>query len=68
MCKSEIKRGKAAPEQDMKTNFETVAGGESTREGLGDRLLIKFVLLLEVPDDLSDHGVGVAHKAEAVLQ
>ena len=27
LCKSEIKRGKAAPEQDMKTNFETVAGG-----------------------------------------
>ena len=25
-CKSEIKRGKAAPEKDMKTNFETVAG------------------------------------------
>ena len=42
--------------------------GESTREGLGDRLLIKFILLVEVPGDLSDHGVGVAHKAEAVLQ
>ena len=26
VCKSEIKRGKAAPEQDMKTNFETVVG------------------------------------------
>ena len=23
---------------------------------------------MEVPGDLSDHGVGVAHKAEAVLQ
>ena len=42
--------------------------GESTSEGIGDRLLIKFVLLVEVPGDLSDHGVGVAHKAEAVLQ
>ena len=31
-------------------------------------MLIKFVLLVEVPGDLSDHGVGVAHKAEAVLQ
>ena len=28
MCKSEIKRGKAPPEQDMKTNFETAAGRE----------------------------------------
>ncbi len=27
VCKSEIKRGKAAPEQDMNTNFETAAGG-----------------------------------------
>ena len=26
LCKSEIKRGKVAPEQDMKTNFETVVG------------------------------------------
>ena len=24
--------------------------------------------MVDVPDDLSDHGVGVAHKAEAVLQ
>ena len=31
-------------------------------------MLIKFVLLVEVPGDLSDHGAGVAHKAEAVLQ
>ena len=30
--------------------------------------MIKFVLLVEVPGDLSDNGVGVAHKAEAVLQ
>jgi hypothetical protein len=30
--------------------------------------LIKIVLLVEVPGDLSDHGVGVAHKAAAVLQ
>ena len=30
--------------------------------------MMKFVLLVEVPDDISDHGVGVAHKAEAVLQ
>ena len=26
LCKSEDKRGKAAPEQIMKTNFETVVG------------------------------------------
>ena len=26
VCKREIKRGKAAPEQDMNTNFETAAG------------------------------------------
>ena len=30
--------------------------------------MIKFVLLVEVPGDLSDHGVGVAHKAQAVYQ
>ena len=35
---------------------------------LGHKRLTKFVLLVEVPGDLSDHGVGVAHKAEAVLQ
>ena len=35
---------------------------------LGQKLLIKFVLLVEVPEDISDHGVGMAHKAEAVLQ
>ena len=34
----------------------------------GQRLLFKIVLLVEVPGDLSDHGVGVAHKAAAVLQ
>ena len=27
LCKSEIKRGKAAPEQDMKANFETAGRG-----------------------------------------
>ena len=26
VCKSETKRGKAAPEQYMKTNFETAVG------------------------------------------
>ena len=26
VCKSDIKRGNVAPEQDMKTNFETVVG------------------------------------------
>ena len=31
-------------------------------------MLIKFVLLVKVPGDLSNHDVGVAHKAEAVLQ
>ncbi len=31
-------------------------------------MLIKFVLLVEIPGDIGDHGVGVAHKAEAVLQ
>jgi hypothetical protein len=30
--------------------------------------LIKFVLLVEVPEYLSDHSVGVAHKVAAVLQ
>ena len=35
---------------------------------LGQKWLNKFVFLVEVPGDLSDHGVGVAHKAEAVLQ
>ena len=30
--------------------------------------MIKFGLLVEVPGELSDHVVGVAHKAEAVLQ
>jgi hypothetical protein len=81
LCKSEIKRGKAAPEQDMKTNFETAGKGVYTsgRWGKslnysvpllypGQRLLFKIVLLVEVPGDLSDHGVGVAHKAAAVLQ
>ena len=81
MCKSEYKRGKAA-EQHMETDFETVVGrGVYTRGSWrkavtysdpllypGQKLLIKFVFLVEVPGDLSDHGVGVAHKAEAVLQ
>ena len=30
--------------------------------------MFKIVLSVEVPGDLSDHGVGVAHKAAAVLQ
>ena len=34
----------------------------------GQRYLFKIVLFVEVPRDLSDHGVGVAHKAAAVLQ
>ena len=66
----------------MKTNFETVAGRGVYTSGswrkavtysapllyLGQKWLIKFALLVEVPGDLSDHGVGVAHKAKAVLQ
>ena len=81
MCKSEDKRGKAAPEQQINTNFETYNGRGSTRQGVGksltysvpllypgQRFLIKIVLLVEVPGDLSDHGVGVAHKVEAVVQ
>ncbi len=38
------------------------------RSTVEPKWLTKFVLLVEVPGDLSDHGVGVAHKAEAVLQ
>ena len=34
----------------------------------GQRFLIKVVLLVEIPGDLSDHGIGVAHKVAAVLQ
>ena len=76
LCKSEINRGKAAPEQVMKTNFETAAGKGIYKAVTysapllypGQKWLIKFVLLVEVPGDISDHGVGVAHKAEAVLQ
>jgi hypothetical protein len=82
LCKSEDKRGTAAPEQRMKTKFETAAGkGVYTSRRLGkylnysvpllypgQRFLFKIVLLVEVPGDLSDHGVGVAHKAAAVLQ
>ena len=30
--------------------------------------MIKFVFLVKAPGVLSDHGVGVAHKAEAALQ
>ena len=81
MCKSEDKRGKAAPEQQIKTNFETSAGrgvytsgrwGKSLNYSVplmypGQKLLFKIVLLVEVPRDLSDHGVGVAHKAVVVL-
>ena len=82
LCKSEDKRGKAAPEQQIKTNFETSVGrgvytsgrwGKSLSYSVpllfpGQALLFKIVLLAEVPRDLSDHGVGVAHKAAAVLQ
>ena len=82
LCKSEDKRGKAAPEQQIKTNFETSVGrgvytsgrwGKSLNYSVpllypGQRFLFKIVLLVEVPGDLSDHGVGVAHKAAAVLQ
>jgi hypothetical protein len=66
----------------MKSNFETVVGRAVYTSGYwrnvvsysapllypGQRGLIKFVLLVEVPGDLSDHGVGVAHKAQAVYQ
>ena len=82
LCKSEDEMGKAAPEQQMNTNFETAAGKgvyTSRRWGKalsysapllypGQPLLINIVLLVEVPGDLSDHGVGVAHKVEPVLQ
>ena len=82
MRKSADKRGKAAPEQQINTNFETSSGrgvytsgrwGKSLSYSVpllypGWRFLFKLVLLVEVPGDLSDHGVGVAHKAEAVLQ
>ena len=82
LCKSEDKKGKAAQEPTMKSNFETVVGrgvytSGSWRKAVtysapllypGQRHLIKFVLLVEVPGDLSDHGVGVAHKAQAIYQ
>ena len=82
MCKSEDKRGKAAPEQQIKTNFETFVGrgvytsgrlGKSLHYSVpllypGQRFLFKIVLLVEVPGELSDHGVRVAHKVVAVLQ
>ena len=81
MFKSEDKRGKAAPEQQMNTNFETAAGrgvytsrrwGKSLKYSIpllypGQHFLIKILLLVEVPSDLSDHGVGVARKAAAVF-
>ena len=82
MCKSEDKKGKAAQEPTMKSNFKTDAGrGVYTSRYWrmavtysapllypGQRHLIKFVLLVEVPRDLSDHGVEMAHKAPAVFQ
>ena len=82
MCKSEDKKGKAAQEPTMKSNFETVVGRGIYTSGYwrkavtysapllypGQRHLIKFVLLVEVPGDLSDHGVGVAHKAQAIYK
>ena len=82
LCEREDKRGKAAPGQQIKTNFETSAGrgvytsgrwGKSVSYSVplmypGQKFLFKVVLLVEVPGDLSDHGVGVAHKAAAVLQ
>ena len=66
----------------MQTNFETASGrgvytsvrwGKSLSYSVpllypGQSFLFKIVLLVEVPGDLSDHGVGVAHKAAAVLQ
>ena len=66
----------------MKSNVETVVGRGVYTSGSwrkvvtysapllypGQRHLIKFVLLVEVPRDLSDHGVGVAHKAQAIYQ
>ena len=66
----------------MKTNFEAAAGegvypsrrwGKAVSYSVpllypGQRFLFEIVLLVEVPRDLSDHGVGVAHKAAAVLQ
>ena len=64
----------------MNHQFETAAGRGVYTSGswpkalsysapmLVGNFLIKIVLLVEVPGDLSDHGVGVAHKAAAVLQ
>ena len=82
LCNSEDKRVNVAPEQQIKTNCETSVGrggytsgrwGKSLSYSVplmypGQKLLFKIVLLVEVPGDLSDHGVGVAHKAAAVLQ
>ena len=66
----------------MNTNFELAAGRGvytpgSCRNAViysapllypGQKWLIKFVFLVEVPGDPRDHSVGVSHKAEAVLQ
>ena len=82
LCKSEEKKGKAAQAPTMKSNFSTHVGRGICTSGSwrkaatysapllrpGQRHLIKFVLLVEVPGDLSDHGVGVAHKAQAIYQ
>jgi hypothetical protein len=82
LCKSEDKKGKAAQEPTMQSNFESAVGRGVYASGSwrktvsysapllypGQRHLIKFVLLVEVPGDLSDQGVGVAHKARAVYQ
>ena len=81
LCKSEDKKGKAAQEPTMKSNFETVVGRGVYTSGCwrkawsysvpllcsGHERLIKFVTLVEIPGDLSDHGMGVAHKAQAAI-
>ena len=46
MCKSEDKRGKAAPEQTMNTNFETAAGkGVHTSKYWGKSVTYSALLL-----------------------
>ena len=82
LARSEDKKGKAAQDQHMQSNFETACGRRVYTSGSWSKAvtysvpllypdqkhLIKFLLLVEVPGDLSDHGVGVARTAQAVLQ
>ena len=82
LARSESKKGKAAQENQIKSNFETACGRGVYTSGCWSKAvgysapllysdqnhLIKFLLLVEVPGDLSEHGVGITHRARAVCQ